>query len=226
MRKFITLCSVIGGLLFCQNTQAQGGIAVASFYHGYFHGKQTASGIRFNNYNEMHAAHKTLPFGTRLRVTNLANGRSIIVKIVDRGPYIRGRELDLSVAAAQKLGYVNNGTAKVFYEIIERNEIDAEQEAIDTSSFTTVALWNNIFDNYLTIKIGEVRNPTIAYSIARELTEQFGYPVMFQNFAMAGKTMYGLFVGRFREEDDAEKILSEVSKNYPESEVVMQGKIQ
>src|SRR6218665_1685361 len=137
MRKIITLCVVLGGILFCQNAVAQGGIAVASFYHGYFHGKQTASGIRFNNYNEMHAAHKTLPFGTRLRVTNLANGRSIVVKIVDRGPYIRGRELDLSVAAAQKLGYVSSGTAKVFYEILDRNEPVANEEAIDTSSFTT-----------------------------------------------------------------------------------------
>ncbi len=217
---------MIGGILFCQNIQAQGGIGVASFYHNYFHGKQTASGILFDNYNVMHAAHKTLPFGTRLRVTNLANGRSIVVKIVDRGPYIRGRELDLSVAAAQKLGYTNDGTAKVFYEILDRNEPMAEQEAIDTSAFTTVALWNNIFDNYLTIKIGEVHNPTTAYSIARELTEQFGYPVMFQNFALAGKTMYGLFIGRFREEDDAEKMLSEVSKNYPESAVVQEGKIQ
>lgn len=73
---------------------------------------RTASGERANP-NEMVAAHRTLPFGTRVRVENLRNGRSVIVRINDRGPFVRGRVIDVSKAAAAALGFVNHGTARV-----------------------------------------------------------------------------------------------------------------
>jgi len=66
----------------------------------------------------MTAAHKTLGFGTKLKVTNRRNGKTVVVRINDRGPFIRGRVLDLSKAAAQNIGMVSSGTAKVCYEII------------------------------------------------------------------------------------------------------------
>ncbi len=65
------------------------------------------------------AAHRTLPLGTKIRVTNLENGRSVIVKITDRGPFVNGRILDLSYAAAKKLRFVKQGTARVKIEILE-----------------------------------------------------------------------------------------------------------
>lgn len=64
------------------------------------------------------AAHRTLPFGTKVKVTNKRNGRSVIVRINDRGPFIRGRVLDVSKAAAQNIGMVGSGTAQVCYQII------------------------------------------------------------------------------------------------------------
>lgn len=73
---------------------------------------KTASGERMNP-AAMTAAHRTLPFGTRLKVINQRNGRSVVVRINDRGPFIRGRVLDLSKAAAQKLGFIRAGHAKV-----------------------------------------------------------------------------------------------------------------
>lgn len=85
---------------------------MASWYGKGFHGKPTATGRRFNMY-EMTAAHTTLPTGTLVRVTNLGNGRSVIVVIADRGPFSRGRIIDLSRAAAQYLGFMAQGTAKV-----------------------------------------------------------------------------------------------------------------
>lgn len=84
----------------------------ASWYGGKFHGRKTASGERYNQY-AMTAAHKKLPFGTRLLVKNLANGRKVIVRINDRGPFIRGRVLDVSKKAAQKLGFIRQGVAKI-----------------------------------------------------------------------------------------------------------------
>jgi rare lipoprotein A len=87
---------------------------VASFYT---EGTQTASGERFDT-NELTAAHPTLPFGTRLRVTNVATGRSVTVRVNDRGPFVPGRVVDVSYAAAETLGMVEGGVAKVKLDVV------------------------------------------------------------------------------------------------------------
>lgn len=84
----------------------------ASWYGPGFHGRSTASGERFNQGN-MTAAHKSLPFGTKLRVTNKRNGKSVVVRINDRGPFVRGRLLDLSKGAASQIGMIRSGSASV-----------------------------------------------------------------------------------------------------------------
>jgi rare lipoprotein A (peptidoglycan hydrolase) len=91
---------------------------VASWYGYPHHGRITASAQRFDMYG-FTAAHRTLPFGTRLRVTNLINGRSVIVTVTDRGPFVKQRVLDLSYAAAREIGMVGPGTAPVQLEILE-----------------------------------------------------------------------------------------------------------
>lgn len=92
---------------------------VASYYGPGFHGRRTANGETFNM-NAMTAAHRTLPFGTKLKVTNLNNGQSAIVRVNDRGPYTGGRVIDLSVAAAKQIGSTQAGTAKVKLEVVEQ----------------------------------------------------------------------------------------------------------
>ena len=88
---------------------------LASFYT---EGTRTASGERFNTH-EMTAAHRTLPFGTRLRVTNVATGQSVTVRVNDRGPFVQGRVVDVSYAAAETLGMVGGGIAKVKLDVVE-----------------------------------------------------------------------------------------------------------
>jgi len=89
----------------------------ASWYGAKFHGRRTASGTRFNMHDYV-AAHRTLPLGTVLIVRNLKNGRSVKVKILDRGPYVKGRHLDLSYAAAKKLGMLNDGVIPFVAEVV------------------------------------------------------------------------------------------------------------
>jgi len=89
----------------------------ASYYASRFTGKRTASGETFNN-DSLTCAHRTLAFGTLVKVRNLANEREIIVKVNDRGPFVRGRIVDLSRKAAQLLGFAHLGTAKVTIEPI------------------------------------------------------------------------------------------------------------
>jgi rare lipoprotein A len=92
-------------------TASQG---LASFYS---EGTRTASGEKFNA-NELTAAHPTLPFGTRLRVTNVSNGQSVTVRVNDRGPYVPGRVVDVSYSAARTLGMVGGGVAKVKLDVV------------------------------------------------------------------------------------------------------------
>nr|WP_237332652.1 septal ring lytic transglycosylase RlpA family protein [Zobellella iuensis] len=90
----------------------------ASFYGQRHHGRKTANGERFDK-NALTAAHKTLPFGSRVRVTNLNNQRSVVVRINDRGPYTRGRVIDLSEQAARELNMLRAGVAPVRLEVLE-----------------------------------------------------------------------------------------------------------
>jgi rare lipoprotein A len=89
----------------------------ASYYGNELAGNRTASGERFNP-NGLTAAHRTLPLGTRLRVTNVANGRSVIVRVNDRGPFVRSRLIDVSLGAAREINMVRSGKAQVRLEIV------------------------------------------------------------------------------------------------------------
>jgi rare lipoprotein A len=88
---------------------------VASFYS---EGERTASGEKFDAH-ELTAAHPTLPFGTKLRVTNVATGRSVTVRVNDRGPFVHGRVVDVSYSAAQSLGMVGKGIANVKLDVVQ-----------------------------------------------------------------------------------------------------------
>jgi rare lipoprotein A len=91
-------------------------IGTASWYGPRFHGKKTANGEAFNQ-NKLTAAHRTLPLGTTVEVTNVTNGKSVEVKINDRGPYVNGRVIDVSRAAAIRLGIKDTGLARVQIEV-------------------------------------------------------------------------------------------------------------
>jgi len=91
-------------------------IGLASYYGADFQGKKTASGEIFDP-REMTCAHPRLPFGTRLRVTNLENNAVVMVRVNDRGPWVAGRIIDLSYAAAQKIGMIGKGVVKVKVEV-------------------------------------------------------------------------------------------------------------
>jgi rare lipoprotein A len=91
---------------------------VASWYGPGFHGRRTANGERFNQH-ALTAAHRSLPFGTQVKVTNLNNGRSVVVRINDRGPFSKGRIIDLSKGAAKAIGVFNSGVAPVAIEVLK-----------------------------------------------------------------------------------------------------------
>ena len=104
--------AILAGILFVAPAHAM--VGWASYYKS---GHRTANGERFLPMG-MTAAHKNLPFGTKLKVTNLRNGKSVIVRVNDRGPFIRGRVLDLSLGAARVIGLTASGVGKISYTVI------------------------------------------------------------------------------------------------------------
>ena len=101
------------------NTQASGtGPGVCSYYARMHNGHVTAGGEKFDS-NAMTAAHRSLPMGTKLKVTNLANGKSVVVTVNDRGPFVKGRSLSVTRRAAEELGFRKQGVAKVKFEQVQ-----------------------------------------------------------------------------------------------------------
>ncbi|TDJ45185.1 MAG: septal ring lytic transglycosylase RlpA family protein [Gammaproteobacteria bacterium] len=128
---------------------------VASWYGKKFHGRDTSSGERYNMY-AMTAAHKTLPLPTNVRVTNLETGKSIILRVNDRGPFVNGRLIDLSYVAAQELGVIANGTARV------------EVVALNGSSSRARQYSDSADEMYL--QVGAFGEPGNAQKLADQLT--------------------------------------------------------
>lgn len=123
LKKIVTFLTLLVTLLFTTNVMAKTKVnqhstrGEASYYAGFHHGKKTASGERFNMHS-LTAAHRTLPLGSKIKVTNLNNGKEVVVRVNDRGPYAKGRVIDVSLGAAKKLDMIKTGTTKVSIQIL------------------------------------------------------------------------------------------------------------
>ncbi len=121
MRRFVLLAAV--GAMFANAPRFSQAMAAetsgtASYYAENYNHRRTASGERFNN-NAMTAAHRTYPFGTKLRLTNIKNHKSVVVRVNDRGPFVKGREISVTRRAARKLGFLHQGLAQVEIERVK-----------------------------------------------------------------------------------------------------------
>ncbi|MGF6670314.1 septal ring lytic transglycosylase RlpA family protein [Pseudomonas monsensis] len=123
MKRLFISCALLSLLAGCASNDiidphGYDQTGVASYYGAKHHGKRTASGEAFNQHS-LTAAHRQLPFGTRVMVTNLKNAKSCVVRINDRGPHIRGRLIDVSREAAERLGMLSSGTARVRIQALD-----------------------------------------------------------------------------------------------------------
>lgn len=109
-----------------------------SYYGSELAGRKTASGERFNP-GALTAAHRTLPFGTQLKLTNTRNGRSVVVRVNDRGPFVRGRMLDVSRGAASALGFIGQGTARLHVEPMTARAALPPAKPVDTPAPVTAS---------------------------------------------------------------------------------------
>ena len=162
---------------------------IASWYGKKFHGRRTSSGEIYNMY-AMTAAHKTLPLGTHVRVHNLTNGREIVVRINDRGPFVRGRIIDLSYTAAKKMNMVGPGTAKV--EIVALGTaVPADSTGAQETKYTPIDYYSGNF----TIQIGAFKDRRNAQKLKRKLDQKYKNAHIIE-FYDGSETWYRVRVGK------------------------------
>jgi rare lipoprotein A len=170
---------------------------IASYYAEPYHGRKTASGEVFDTYQELTAAHRTLPFNTLVRVTNKTNGREVDVRINDRGPFIDGRVIDLSLRAAREIDLVRPGIAPVKLTILKPGE----------SPTVTVPVRPQ---PTFSVQVGAFGSEQAAEDLKRRLEGK--YPdVIVQMFA-GDKPLYRVRIGREPDLQSAEKLASELRK--------------
>ncbi len=182
MRVFLTLFVAFLFVQGCASTKRITESGMASWYGPNFHGKTTANGERYDQ-NELTAAHKTLPFNSVVRVTNLDNGKQVTVRINDRGPYARGRVIDLSRAAASEVDMIGPGVARVRIEVLK----------------TDRPMTGDISREIFSVQVASLADADAARARANEIRGGWVQPAR-----VDGQRVYRVMVGRYGNKDQAE----------------------
>jgi rare lipoprotein A len=210
--KIGTPYQIEGEWYYPQEDAAYVSSGVASWYGPKFHGRRTANGEIFNM-NLLTAAHPTLPMPVRVRVTNLENDRSIIVRVNDRGPFKKNREIDLSRRAAEVLGFVEKGTTRVRVEYLGRAPL------YDKSGRRIFGVEEETFITKKPITPADQRQVAAA-PIEKVATHNLdGGPVSASSQAVPSKSLYTVQLGVFSSLDSAKAIAAQVS-NMGQSEII------
>jgi len=167
---------------------------IASWYGRKFHGRKTSNGEVYDMYG-LSAAHKTLPLGVYVKVTHLGNGRHIVVRINDRGPFVAGRIIDLSYGAAKKLGIVESGTAQV--ELVALGYRAEDKELIASAPVSYDA-------GTFAVQIGAFSNSANAYRLAADMRRRYGKTAV-STMTVSGHPVYKVRVGDFHSLQRAEQ---------------------
>ena len=190
----------------------------ASWYGKKFHGRKTSNGEIYNMY-AMTAAHKTLPIPSYLKVTNLDNGKSVVVRVNDRGPFHGDRIIDLSYAAASKLGYAQNGTGRVELRAIEPGQSNtvttaatpaAPKKAKVTPTAATQASQGVVANNPLFLQLGSFISRSNAESLRAQLALNNITSAKVQQTEIDRKHIYRVRIGPFSSSDDANNLASRI----------------
>jgi rare lipoprotein A len=221
MRNILLLIFFMVG--FVASAQVQTG--KASFYADKFEGVPTASGEKYRH-NKLTAAHKTLPFGTKVRVTNLANNASVEVVINDRGPFVEGRVIDLSKSAAEKLGFILDGLADVTIEVIDAGDgkksdpfKTVDHVMVEDREFYDLNI-ARLNPKGFGVQIGSYQELVNLMRITDNLKNSFKKKVTVHVKVIRGVKYYGLILGDFPNRLKAEQFRLQLQSTYPDAFVV------
>lgn len=246
MKRIISLIFILAFVSTAAIAQVQTG--KASFYANKFEGRLTASGVKYHH-NKATAAHRHLPFGTKIRVTNMANNKSTVVEVNDRGPFVGGRIIDLSRSAAKKLDFIGAGVTDVIVEVVGNpgdaikdlepvaNTKPNQQESTTTASnnntqnnsnanntvqpeeFYELSI-NRIKPDWYGVQIGSFQELANLIRLADNLKSSYQKNVTVQVKDINGIKIYSLVIGKFSKRKRADRFKERVNKRYPDSFIV------
>lgn len=172
---------------------------MASWYGPNFHGRKTSSGEIYNMY-EYTAAHKTLPMNTMLKVTNLNNGKNVVVRVNDRGPFVGNRIIDLSYAAAKKIGMIATGTAPVEIEVLgfDKHIASLQRGSKEQVVLSDFAVQIGSFRRYLGAQITKQKNALV----------NGRYKAVIKEFELDGEPIYRVWLTGFKSEAEARDFIN------------------
>lgn len=203
----------------------------ASFYADKFEGGPTASGEKYKH-SKKTGAHKTLPFGTKVRVTNLDNNKTVEVVINDRGPYVDGRIIDLSKSAAEELDFVNKGLAEVKIEVIDAGDgkgggvnVPIDRVAVDEKEFYDFEI-ARLDPKGWGVQIGTYQELVNLMRLADNLKNSYKKKVNVQVKIVNGVKYYSIMLGEFSSRKKADDFIGEVKKKFPDAFIVEYDKVR
>lgn len=230
MKKIILVAYVISLVFSCAKAQVQEGIA--SYYSDKFEGKRTASGEKYRG-DQLTAAHRFLPFGTIVMVTNLENGNTVQLKINDRGPFVEGRILDVSWAAAEKLNFITQGLTRVKIEIIDagdgRNVLPTKE--LNINDFSKESDFYSLESHYIFpvgfgVQLASFREPANLMGLTASLRNSYKKQVNVQVKRINGQSVYAVILGDFKTRAKAEKLLVKAKKQFPDAFIINYGNLK
>ncbi len=194
----------------------------ASFYADKFEGSPTASGEKYKH-NKLTAAHKTLPFGTKVRVTNVENNKTVEVVINDRGPYVEGRVIDLSKSAAEQLDFINRGITEVQIEVIDAGDGKTSQPirsidhvTVDEKEYYGFEI-SRLKPKGYGVQIGTYQELVNLMRLAENLKKSYKKQVTVQVKIINGVKYYGLILGQFPNRNKADQFKAEIKNKFPDA---------
>jgi rare lipoprotein A len=200
----------------------------ASFYADKFEGNPTASGEKYKH-SKLTAAHRTLPFGTRVKVTNLGNSKTVEVVVNDRGPFVDGRVIDLSRSAAQELDFINAGLADVKVEVIDAGDgkgggqvVPVDHVAVEEKEYYDFEV-KRLEPKGFGVQIGTYQELVNLMRLADNLKVSYRKKVNVQVKVINGVKYYSLTLGEFPNRKKATQFLGDVKKKFPDAFVVAYG---
>jgi len=224
--QFLFFCLALSSISFAQVQTGK-----ASFYADKFEGSLTASGEKYKH-SKLTAAHKTLPFGTKIRVTNQSNQQSVEVIVNDRGPYVESRIVDLSKSAAEKLGFINQGLADVSIEVIDPGDgkgkmegFTIDQVVVDEKEFYDFEI-SRLNPKGFGVQIGTYQELVNLMRLSDNLKNSYKKKVTVQVKVVNGIKYYSLILGNFSSRGKAADFLDELKSKFPGSFIVEYDKLK
>lgn len=225
MKKVLSSLLIL--FIFSAGLQAQSSFkqkGVASYYADKFEGRKTASGATYKG-NKMTAAHLMLPFGTLVKVTNVKNQKSVEVEINDRGPFVEGRIIDLSKAAAEELGFIHDGLAEVEVVVVEHSDDMEAGKAVHVKTSEKITKHQKEYYEVhaekrepkgFGVQIGTFRELVNMMNLTHNLKSVYQKDVIVEVVNVNGVSVYKVIIGNIANHKKATDLREELKSEFPD----------